>query len=61
MSPAAAATVGAALTDLHEVSRHLAAGLPAGALDAETTARILDRLAAELAGAADMIRAAGTP
>jgi hypothetical protein len=49
----AAGTIAGVLTDLHEVNTRLAART---ALDAEGTALILDRLAAELAEAAAMIR-----
>jgi hypothetical protein len=55
----AAGTIAGVLTDLHEVNTRLAART---ALDAEGTALILDRLAAELAEAAAMIRRdAGIP
>lgn len=58
MSPAASAagTVAGVLTDLREVSAHLAAGRM-DELEAERTARILDRLSEELTEAAAMVRA----
>lgn len=55
----AAGTIAGVLTDLHEVNTRLAGR---AALDAEGTALILDRLAAELGEAAAMIRRdAGIP
>ena len=57
-SPAvtAAATVSGVLTDLGEVMRCLAAGLPMDELETEHQARICDRLSEELAEAAAMLR-----
>jgi hypothetical protein len=58
MSPAdlAAQTISGVMTDLHEVSAHLAAGLPMDELETERTARILDRLSEEITEAAAMVR-----
>jgi hypothetical protein len=50
----AAQMISDTLAELHEVSRQLAAGLPAD--DLETTARILDRLSEDLADAASEVR-----
>jgi hypothetical protein len=52
----AAQVISDTLAELGEVSRHLAAGL-ADDLDAERTARILDRLSEDLAEAAGDVRA----
>ncbi len=52
----AAATVSGVLTDLSEVMRRLAAGLPMDELETEHQARICDRLAEELGEAAAMLR-----
>lgn len=53
----AAATIGGVLTDLVEVAEQLP--VPSG--QAEAVARILDRLAEEIAEAAGMLRAALRP
>jgi hypothetical protein len=53
----AAETISGVLTDLREVSVHLAGGGPVGELETERTARVLDRLSEELSEAAAMVRA----
>ena len=53
----ASQTISGVLTDLHEVSFRLAAGLPMDELETERTARILDRLSEEVGEAAQMVRA----
>ena len=53
----AAQTISGVLTDLREVSIHLAAALPMDELETERTARILERLSEELSEAAQMVRA----
>jgi hypothetical protein len=54
-----AVTVGEAATDAAEVARRLASCVPMTGFDAERTARILDRLAEELAEAATEVRHSG--
>lgn len=53
----AGATITGVLTDLREVQAHLAAGIPMDDLEAERTARILERLSEELTEAAAAVRA----
>jgi len=54
-----AVSVGEAATDASEVARRLASCAPLSDLDAERTARILDRLAEELTEAAADVRRGG--
>jgi hypothetical protein len=54
----AADTISGVLTDLREVADQLASGQPVTGFTAELNARILDRLAEEIAEAASLLRSA---
>ena len=55
----AAETISGVLTDLGEVADQLASGQPVSGFTVERNARILDRLAEEIAEAASPLRSAG--